>query len=655
MPAPTVAPYGSWVSPFGIDLLVTGRVSLAEVRFDGPDALVWIESRPDDGGRQTLVRWSGAQGARDISPEGMNVRSRVHEYGGAPALVDGDLVVVSDFATGRLHRVAADRSSEPLTPDLAWRFADLVHDQPRNRLVAVREDHTAGGEAVNALVTIGLDGSGRVDVLAAGRSFYGAPRLSPDGSHLAFLAWDHPNMPWDGTELFVAPVVEGGLLGSLERVAGSPSDWVSQPRWSPDGVLHFVAEPTGWMNLHRWVDGQVEAVTDVEAEFAYPDWQFGYRNYAFAADGTVLAIGRSRGQDRLHRIEPGSSPEPVDLPFTELTSIDIEGDRAVLLGAGPAAFSSVVLLDLHHGAPEIVRASSSATFDPRQISPPETIEFPTTGDRTAWGLFYRPTNPGFRGPDGQRPPLIVTSHGGPTAQAFGGLAIAVQLFTSRGLAVLDVDYGGSTGYGRDYRRRLEGEWGVVDVDDCVAGARFLAERGDADDDRLAIRGGSASGYTTLCALAFRDVFGAGISYYGIGDLLAFARETHKFESRYLDRLLGPLPAAEEIYRERSPNGYADQIRCPVLILQGSEDRVVPPAEAERIVDALRERQIPHAYLLFDGEDHGFRKADSLIRAFEAELSFLAQVFGFAPADPVQPIPVAGLDGSRGGRASGAPA
>ena len=652
-PGPRVAPYGSWTSPFPAELLVQGRVSLVEPRWDGPDALVWIESRPEDAGRQTLVRWTEAEGPRDISPPGMNVRTRVHEYGGAPSLVAGDLVVVSDFATGRLHRVAADRSSEPLTPDRPWRFADLQLDARRSRLIAVREDHELPGEAENAIVAIPLDG-GEVRVLVEGRTFYAAPRLSPDGSRLAFLAWDHPNMPWDGTELFVADVSDGVAPATQAVVAGSASDWISQPRWSPDGVLHFVAEPSGWMNLHRWRDGRVEAITDQAAEFAYPDWQFGYRHYAFASDGSIVAIARSGGRDRLVRVRDGRT-ETIDLPFTELDGLDVEGDRVVLLAASPTAFTAVTVLDLPDAGHRIVRRSSSAEFAPDQISEPEPVEFPTTGDRTAHGLFYPPTNAEFRGPEDERPPLIVTSHGGPTAQAFGGLSMLTQLFTSRGFAVLDVDYGGSTGYGRDYRKRLEGQWGVVDVDDCVAGARFLAARGDVDGARMAVRGGSASGYTTLCALAFRDAFSAGISYFGIGDLLAFARETHKFESRYLDRLVGPLPASERLYRDRSPNFHCHDIRCPVLILQGREDKVVPVEEAERIVDALWERRIPHAYLLFDGEDHGFRKADSMIRSFQAELSFLAQVFGFEPGDPIEPLAIEGLAEWRASRGAGAPA
>jgi dipeptidyl aminopeptidase/acylaminoacyl peptidase len=548
--------------------------------------------------------------------------------------------------------VAGDRTSEPVTPEGAFRYADYELDEPRQRILAVREDHSGSGEAVNTLVSIPLDGSGDVTVLTEGRTFYSSPRLSRDGSKLAFLAWDHPNLPWDGTELFVAPVAADGSLGRPERVAGSPNDWISQPAWSPSGVLHFVAEPDGWMNLQRVGERGVEPVTRLEAEFAFPDWVFGLRNYAFAPDGTIYAIGRSHGADRLYRIPPGGEPTPLDLPFTEMGDVDIAGDRAVLMGAGPRSFNAIVLLDLRDGSHETIRRSSTAEVAPEEIAVPEAIEFPTSGGLTAHGLFYRPTNSAFEGPAGELPPLIVTSHGGPTAQAFGGLFVATQLFTSRGLAVLDVDYGGSTGYGKEYRKRLEGQWGVVDVDDCVNGARWLAERGDVDGERLAIRGGSASGYTTLSTLAFRDVFAAGISYFGIGDLLAFAKETHKFESRYLDRLLGPLPEATEIYRQRSPNNFADQITAAVLILQGLEDRVVPPTEAERIVDALWERRIPHAYIAFEGEDHGFRKAESLTRSFGAELSFLAQMFGFEPADEIEPIEVINLDAARHGARAG---
>jgi dipeptidyl aminopeptidase/acylaminoacyl peptidase len=638
-PGSTTLPFGSWPSPFPIELLVEGRIGVGGLRFDRrSDAVLWLESRPWEQGRQTLVRWTRETGPRDISPEGMNVRDRVQEYGGAPSLVSGDLVVVSDFATGRLHRVAPDRTSSPLTPDGPFRYADLELDAQRQRILAVREDHSGAGEAVNTLVSIPLAG-GEPRILVDGSDFVAAPRLSPDGSRLSWLRWDHPNMPWDGTELLVASLDGDGAPVGPRVAAGSPRDWISQPRWSPQGVLHFVAEPDGWMNLHRLTDDAVAAVTSEEAEFAYPDWVFGLSNYGFLDDGTILAIGRSRGHDRLYRIPLDGVPEILDSPYTELSGIDVRGGQAVFLGASPSALVAVVLLDLATGTHEVIQRTSPAEIDPATISIPQPIEFPTTGGRTAHGFYYPPVNPGIQGPAGQLPPLMVSSHGGPTAQAFGGLSFTYQLFTSRGIGFLDVDYGGSTGYGKAYRKRLEGEWGIVDVDDNVNGARYLADQGLVDGTRMAVRGGSSSGYTTLAALAFRDVFAAGISYFGIGDLLAFARETHKFESRYLDRLIGPLPAAEQTYRDRSPSRHVDRIACPVLVLQGAEDRVVPPAEAERIVDALFERGVPHAYLLFPGEDHGFRSADAILRAFEAELSFLGAVFGFEPADELPPLEI----------------
>jgi len=631
-------PHGAWPSPLSIDLLTAGAVGLSSPAFDGgPEEVWWLEGRPDEGGIQVLVRWRDGAGARDVSPPGFNVRTRVHEYGGAPVLVAGDLVVASEFATGRLHQILPGRTSRPLTREGPFRYADLVLDRKRDRLIGVREDHSGPGEAVNELVTIAL-ADGAVARLIGGADFYAAPRLSPDDSRLAWLEWRHPNMPWDGTELWVGEVGADGTIRERTRVAGSPVDWVSQPRWSPDGILHFAAEPDGWMNLHRWRDGRAERVTaPIEAEFAGPDWVVGTRQYAFGPGGEILAVARSEGTDRLYRIGPDGVLARVDAPWTALGSIDVAGGRLVTAAASPSEQWSIVRLDLSSGSHEVLRRSTAAGIDPAYVSMPESIAFPTTDGATAYGHYYPPRNPDVVAPHGTRPPLIVTSHGGPTAESSTARSTWVQLLTSRGIAVLDVDYRGSTGHGKAYRTALEGGWGVVDVDDCVAGARFLAERGDVDGERLAIEGGSASGYTTLCALAFRDAFRAGITSFGIGDLMAFARETHKFESRYLERLVGPLPEAAALYRERSPAFHMDQCTCPVLVLQGLDDRVVPPSEAERIVDALRERRLPHAYLAFEGEGHGFRKAATIIRAFEAELSFLGQVFGFEPADPIEPV------------------
>lgn len=643
--ARTVAPYGSWRSTIAPETLVAGFLRLGEARWDGDD-LLWLEGRPGDGGRATLVRQRPGRAPEDVSPPGLNVRTRVHEYGGGAYLAADGLVVVSDFGSGRLLRVAADRSAVPLTPEGRYRYADLALDAARARLVAVREDHAGPGECTNTIVAIPLDGSAATDpaavrVLVAGSDFVSSPRVAPDGARLAWLRWDHPNLPWDGTECVVADLDAGGTPGPGRVVAGDPATWTTQPRWLPDGTLVVASEPGEWLGLHRW-DGErlLPLTAGVAAEFAGPDWVFGLSSVAVADDGSLVAVGRGEGRDRIYRIDPSGShaPVPFELPFTSVTDLVVRGGEAAAIVASPTMFRTLVRIDLASGAWSVVRRSSSLELDPAVVSVGEPVEFPTAGDRTAHGILYRPANPAFRAPDGELPPLVVTSHGGPTSAASSGLALPVQLLTSRGIAVLDVDYGGSTGYGKSYRKRLEGSWGICDVDDCVAGALEMARRGEADHDRLAIEGGSASGYTTLCALAFRDVFRAGVSYFGLGNLEAFVAETHKFESRYLERLVGPYPAAAATYRERSPILHPQGFSCPVLVLQGLDDRVVPPSEAERIVAALAAKGIPHVYLPFEGEDHGFRQAATIVRAAQAELAFFGGVFGFVPADELPPLP-----------------
>ena len=653
-PARSVAPYGAWTSSLALDRLTEGVVFLSEPRaVDG--VRWWLEGRPEEGGRQVLVRRDPDGTITRLTPPGFNARCRVHEYGGAATLIAGDLVIVSDFATGRLNRVIGPERLEPFTPEQAWRFADLEPDLRRGRLFAIREDHEAEvvdrhGEWVNELVTIDL-ATGAVAVVERGADFYAAPRLSPDGRQLAWVRWNHPNLPWDGTELLLADVAPDGAVGPARVIAGSADDWISQPRWSPDGVLHFVAEPDGWMNLFRLrPDGRPEALAPMAVEFAEPEWQFGNHTYDFLPDGSILAVGRSGGRDRLYRIRPGSAASVVETPFSEIAAVAIDGDVAVVRAAGPTEPGQIAEVDPASGAVTSLRIGTPFRPDPAVASVPEHIEFPTTNGLTAHANLYRPHNTAFAGPDGELPPLIVTSHGGPTSSAFSGWATGLQLFTSRGYAVVDVDYGGSTGYGREYRKRLNGRWGIVDVEDCVAAAQWLAAQGIVDGHRQAVRGGSASGFTTLAAMAFTDQFDAGTTYFGIGDLRAFVKDTHKFESRYLETLVGPWPAERQRYLDRSPALHADRITAPILVEQGAEDRVVPPAEAERIVDALFERRVPHAYLLFPGEDHGFRSKDAIIASFSAELSFYAQVFGFEPADAIERLEIRFLDEWRSRRA-----
>jgi dipeptidyl aminopeptidase/acylaminoacyl peptidase len=481
-----------------------------------------------------------------------------------------------------------------------------------------------------------------------GPDFLAAPRLSPDGRSLAWLEWDHPDMPWDATRLRVAPLDADGSVGASDLAAGGPDESIVQPEWSPDGILHLVSDRSGWWNLYRLVDGpRLEPLAPLEAEFADPSWVFDRSSYGFLSDGSIAAVGRSRGRDRLFHIAPGRLVGEVETPFTEFGGLRVGPQTIVATAGSPTESGMIVALDPSTLAPAgVLRRASPVAIHPDWISVAESITFPSAGGRMAHALFYGPRNPEAQAPDGELPPLLVVSHGGPTANAANMLDPSIQFLTSRGIAIVDVDYGGSTGYGREYRQALDGQWGIVDVDDCVAAATYLAARGEVDPDRLAIEGGSAGGYTTLAALAFRDTFAAGISLFGIGDLETLARDTHKFESRYMDRLVGPYPAMADRYRERSPVHYLDQISCPVLVLQGLDDKVVPPAQAEAIVAALSANGVPHAYLAFEGEGHGFRGVEAIRRTLEARLSFLGAVFGFTPADAFEPLDLPGLDAWR---------
>jgi dipeptidyl aminopeptidase/acylaminoacyl peptidase len=650
--SPKTASYGSWRSPITSDLIVAQSIGLSEVRLDGAD-VYWIESRPQEQGRSVVVRSEADGRHADITPKPCNARTRVHEYGGGSWTVANGTLYFSNFADGRLYRqvnvgagfkpapasTSGAARPEPLTPappaqGRDWRFADGEIDPRRHWWIGVREDHTGEGEPVNAIVAVDLarPGADPGRVLAGGHDFFSSPRLSPDGKSLAWLAWDHPNMPWNGTTLYMAQIGDSGALGKPDVVAGGKEESIFQPEWSPDGAgIVFVSDRSGWWNLYRFdlASRSSQPLLPIEAEFGVPQWMFGMSSYAFAGRGRIVCTYSKTGLGQLALLDLASgSLRPIETPFSEFGSLRADGDRVVFRAGAPNLPTSIVALDLASGRHSVLKQATDMLEGTQgriadYLTAVETIEFPTAGSRTAFGLFYPPLNPDYTAPAGERPPLLVKCHGGPTSAASSALNLGTQYWTSRGIAVLDVNYGGSTGFGRAYQDRLHLSWGVVDVDDCVAGARFLAEHGRVDGGRCVISGGSAGGYTTLAALAFRDFFQGGASDYGVSDAAALARDTHKFESRYLDWLIGPYPQEEALYRERSPLFHAEGLSKPVIFFQGEEDAVVPPNQAEVMVEALRRKGNAVAYFLFAGEQHGFRKAATIQRCLDAELYFYA--------------------------------
>jgi dipeptidyl aminopeptidase/acylaminoacyl peptidase len=645
MAPPTVAPYGAWRSPITAEQLAEASIGLGQIQLDGSD-IYCVEMRPAEGGRNVIVRYAADEQTADVNPPPFNARTRVHEYGGGAFAVHRGTIYFANFSDQRLYRQTLAGEPEPLTPEppvpAGLRYADAVIDEARNRLICVREDHTVGGEAVNTIVAIDLDAGGPGDVLCEGYDFFATPRLSPDGAQLAWLCWNHPNMPWDGCELWLADVAADGRLSNRRQVAGGRGESIFQPAWSPSGVLHFVSDRTGWWNLYRLRGCSAEALAPMEAEFGLPQWVFGMTTYGFDADGAIICAVTERATARLARIDTGGALRWIETPYNEIAGLQVAPGWAVFVGATPTEPRALVYLDLATGRDVVLRRSTTSEIPAAYICAAQPIEFPTEGGLTAHAFFYPPRNPDFAAPPGERPPLIVVSHGGPTGATGPGLNLDTQYWTSRGFAVVDVNYGGSTGYGTAYRRRLNGMWGIVDVDDCVNAARYLAQQGVVDGERLAIRGGSAGGYTTLAALTFREIFKAGASYFGVSDAEALAKETHKFESRYLDGLIGPYPQRRDLYIARSPIHHTDRLNCALILFQGLEDKVVPPNQAELMFEAVRAKGLPVAYLPFEGEQHGFRKAENIRRALEAELYFYGKVFGFEPADAIEPVPIENL-------------
>ncbi len=645
MSGKSIAPYGSWKSPISSDLIVAGSIGLGELTVDGK-AVYWIEGRPSENGRNVLVKWTPENGIEALTAAGFNVRSRVHEYGGGAYTVDNDTIYFTNFVDQRLYVQYPHSEPEPLTTNEALRFSDGVVDAKRGRLFCIREDHTAPGEEPrNSLVSLNLDSHNESGiVLAEGYSFYASPRLSPNGRQLAWLCWNHPNMPWDGTELWVADLDETGrALNNVTLVAGGPIESVFQPEWSPNGELYFVSDRTDWWNLYRWREGKVQPLYPTDAEFGRPQWLFGMSTYGFEGPDSIICTFTRNGRWHLARLNTKTNKlSRIKTPYTSIDYLQVHNDTAYFIGGSATRPSAIVQLNLQTNECQVLRQSTDLTIDTAYLSVPEPVEFPTENGLTAHAIYYPPQNRDFAAPEGEKPPLLVLSHGGPTSAASTTLKLGTQYWTSRGFAVLDVNYGGSSGYGRAYRQRLNGQWGIVDVQDCINGAKYLVEQGLADGERLAIRGGSAGGYTTLCALTFYDTFSAGASHFGVSDVEALARETHKFESRYLDSMIGPYPEAKETYIARSPIHFTDQINCPLILFQGLEDKVVPPNQAEIMFEAVKAKGIPVAYVAFPGEQHGFRSAENIKRALDGELYFYGQIFGFELADPVKPVDIENL-------------
>ncbi|MCU1625986.1 MAG: peptidase [Pseudonocardia sp.] len=650
----TITPYGAWPTPITSELVLSAAVRLAGVQVDG-DAVVWAEGRPGEGGRTQLVRRAADGTTTDLLPDGFDARTGVHEYGGGAWKVRDGVVWFSNWADQRLYRLVPGGEPEPLTPESVLtrgdRYADVDVSPDGSVLVAVREHHPVHGQGAadvrNEIVRLSADRPSEPEVLVTGPDFVASPRLSPDGRRLVWVSWDHPSMPWDDTVLSGRNLV----TGDEAIVAGGPGESVSEPRWSADGALHFLSDRTGWWNVYRWLPGtDIVPEVRINAEIGEPGWALGGSRYVVLDGGEIVFARWQAGYDGLAVRRPDGTLTDVDVPFSAIAMVRASGPGEVVLVAGtPTEEPGVHRVSVADGRTETLRPPRDLGLDTGYLSVPEAVSFPSVdgqgAPRTAHALFYPPANPEHEGPQGELPPLLVVIHGGPTSSAVPVLSVNVQYWTSRGFGVVDVNYGGSTGFGRAYRDVLKGAWGIVDVADCLAAARWLAEQGRVDGTRLAIRGGSAGGYTTLAALAREDTpFAAGADHYGVADLEALAADTHKFESRYLDGLVGPYPEARDVYVERSPIHHVELFSRPLIVLQGSEDAVVPPNQSEAIVGALRARKVPVAYLVFEGEQHGFRRAENIRRALEAELSFYAQVFGFGlpEAEGIEPVLVENL-------------
>lgn len=638
------SPYGSWTSAITTDLLTADMTTLLEPQISHQQ-IYWLEGRPWEDGRHTLVAYQQDGSIKDLTQKPLNIKSRVHEYGGGACRIQNGKIFFIEKTDQQLYLLDHSKSPQKITSSPYMRFAEPVYDEQRNQIICICEDHSPPHETPeNSLVAIDLD-TKIIQTLQTGNDFYSSPSLSPDGKYLSWITWNHPSMPWDQTECWIANLSEEGSLKRVEKIAGDKNESICQPKWSPNGELYFLSDRTGWWNIYHWNQNEeIKPVLEMNAEFGLAPFFLGQSTYAFLSSDQLIATYTQHGKWHLAIIDlKHPSYQTIKTPYTYISAVQAENGIAVFLAGSPIEPLSVVRFDSVQESYQVLKRSSSIQLDKNHLSIPESISYPTIDQQTAYAFYYPPKNPRFRAPEDELPPLLVVCHGGPTFAAFNYLRLEIQYWTSRGFAVLDVNYGGSTGYGRAYRERLKGKWGIVDVEDSIAGAKYLIERNLVDPKRIAIRGQSAGGYTTLAALTFQDFFQAGASYYGVSDLEQLAQQTHKFESHYLESLIGPYPENIETYQARSPIHHIDQLSRPLILFQGLEDRVVPPNQSEQIVQALKNKGIPVAYLSFDDEAHGFTKSQNIKAAFENELYFYSKIFNFPLHEPITPIPIEDLD------------
>lgn len=634
---PEILDYGSWPSPWTPELVATSsffpQYWVSHIEIDGDGSVYAQVRRPDDGGRAVILKLDQQGGGLSLVPAPYSVSTSIVEYGGPAFVVCDNLVFFINAADQRWYRRDPDGSIGAITAEGAVRYGAAQVDRSRRRLICVREDHRSGGEPVNSIVAISMDGDEYGQVLVAGDDFYAWPALSSDGSRLAWTSWNHPHVPWDVTSIASAKLDDAGVVASIQMIVPEAGEVACDSQFSPDGELYFVSDRSEWWNYYRWDGERAIAVAPMEKEFARPFWNMGTSDYRVLDDGRLFGVHSCDGINHLGFVDPTNGRlERLDLPFTYYARLKVHAGHAFALASSPVLPARVLKIDLATGETSTLLQMPHYPDTGGFVSEPQHLSFKSADGRTGFGFFYPPANANYAGPPDAKPPLLITSHGGPTGCTNTCYNPAIQFWTSRGFAVFDINYAGSTGYGRPFRDLLKGGWGVVDVQDHVAAALHLAQVGLVDGERLGVRGWSAGGFNTFACLAFSDVFHAGCAYFGISDVELWARETHKLEAYYADYLVGPRETSQRLWRARSPLHNADNITAPLLMLQGDQDKITPPNQSEAILKNLQDRGVPVGYILFEGEAHGFRKASSNLASLQAELAFFSRIFGVRVAD-----------------------